>query len=95
MNTNPLTLIPARARLYAYLVFGFAGLIVSSVAVYYTAIHEAVPVWVGGAAAVLGSLAAPFGALAGSNVPQPAAPAADVPPTPGTPGAPLTLGAGD
>ena len=75
---NPLTLIPAKARLYAYLAYGFAALVVSSVAVYFTAVGDSVPKWVGGAAAVLGGLAAPFGALAGSHVNK-----ADVPDVPG------------
>ena len=63
-----LSLIPPKVRLAAYLVYGVAGLLVSSVAVYFTATSSSVPAWVGGAAAVLGSLAAPFGAMAGSNV---------------------------
>lgn len=65
---NALTLVPAKVRLWLYVVYGVAALAVSSTAIFYTAVGSGIPKWVGGAAAVLGGLAAPFGALAGSNV---------------------------
>lgn len=68
--SNPLILLPARARQAIYIVYGVLSLVAIGVTAYYTALPElAIPDPVVGSLAVLGALAGPFGVLAASNTP--------------------------
>ncbi|MGH3350742.1 MAG: hypothetical protein ACRDPS_08765 [Nocardioides sp.] len=68
---NPLTILPAKARKYAYAGYATVGLGLGSVPVYCSATADTTPVWVLGALAVYAFVGAPlFGATAVSNTPQ-------------------------
>ena len=68
MQSNPLTLLPAKARQAIYIVYGVLSLIAVGVTAYYGAIPSlTVPDQVTGGLAVLGALAAPIGVLAATN----------------------------
>lgn len=69
LDNNPLMLLPARARQIAYSAYGLASLSGIGITAYYAALPSlTVPDQVVGGLAVLGALAAPFAALAASNV---------------------------
>lgn len=66
---NPLTILPAKARKYAYAGYATVGLGLGSVPVYCAATDASTPVWALGALAVYAFVGAPlFGATAVSNV---------------------------
>ena len=66
--SNPLTLLPPRARQAIYITYGALSLTGVGVTAYYGAIPAlVVPDWVTGGLAVLGALAAPIGVLAATN----------------------------
>ena len=69
MNTNPLTLLPAKARQVIYTVYGMLALAGTGATAYFAALpHLTMPDQLIGALAVLGALAAPIGVLAAVNV---------------------------
>ena len=71
MTTNPLTLLPAKARKAVYITYGALSLAGTGITAYYTALPNlTVPDPVIGGLAVLGALAAPIAVLAGSNTPD-------------------------
>lgn len=70
--SNPLTLLPARARQAIYITYGVLSLIGVGVTAYYGAVPTlTVPDYVTGGLAVLGALAAPIGVLAATNTTTP------------------------
>ena len=70
-NTNPLVLLPAKARKAIYVGYGALSLVAVGVTAYYGAIPTlTVPDPVTGGLAVLGALAAPISVLAASNMPS-------------------------
>jgi hypothetical protein len=82
---NPLMGIPAKVRLWLYVAYGAAGLVISSVATYCTAVGTPVPRWSVGSAAVLASVGVAFGATAASNVTRDPKPAVKDAPAPADP----------
>lgn len=72
MRTNPLTLLPAKARKALYVVYGVAGLVATGAMAYYGSLPDvAIPHWLTGSLAVLGAVAPAFAVLAGSNAADP------------------------
>ena len=70
---NPLQEIPDRVRTWIYLGYDLAGLVLGSIAAYFTAVGEIAPKWVGGVSAVLVVIGSGFGFTAASNVYRPTA----------------------
>lgn len=65
---NVLTLLPAKARQIAYVVFGIVGMADGSALVGYAAAGLALPVWLVVATAIIAYLTVPFSSLAATNV---------------------------
>ncbi|MDR6861991.1 hypothetical protein [Phycicoccus sp. 3266] len=65
--TNPFVIIPAQVRLYLYLVYGVATLIISAVAAYAGALQHDVPEWAIGTGGALVPIGAALAGMAASN----------------------------
>jgi hypothetical protein len=71
-TSNPLyDLIPGNQRRRVYAVFALVGLIAGAVQVGFLAADPNLPLWLNISIVVYNFLAAPFGALAASNIPSP------------------------
>ena len=67
-TTNPLSMIPDRARVALYLLYAFASIVLTAIMAGYAAIQAVAPVWVVFGLALLGSLGTGFGFTAAANV---------------------------
>lgn len=68
---NPLQLLPAKARMTIYAIYGVLALGATSAGAYYTALGQDLPAWLVGGGAALVPIGGAFAAVAVSNTTKP------------------------